>query len=100
MIDFTNVCAVIRKYRKLRSKTQEELAVYLDISTAQYANLEKGNSLLNIEQLAIIANTLKIPVIELTTGVIEDVDILDALKTAISELDKRVTYYENKLSKE
>jgi transcriptional regulator with XRE-family HTH domain len=96
MINFDNIGNVIRKYRKSRAKTQGDMAQYLDITMSQYANLEKGKSLLNIEQLACIANILMIPVVELTTGFTEDAEILEAMKVFVADLERKIAYYESK----
>ena len=56
---------VIRKYRKQRNLTQEEMAQRLGVTAPAVNKWENGNSLPDITLLAPIARLLRVPLDEL-----------------------------------
>ncbi len=56
---------VIRKYRKKRNMTQEEMAVRLDVTAPAVNKWETGNSMPDITLLAPIARLLQVSLEEL-----------------------------------
>lgn len=58
----------IRFFREQQNLTQEQMANQLGLSTNGYANLERGETRLNVERLEQIANVLGGDVTELMTG--------------------------------
>lgn len=58
----------IRFFREQQNLTQEQMANQLGLSTNGYANLERGETRLNVERLEQIANVLGVDVTELMTN--------------------------------
>lgn len=55
----------VRKSRKQSGLTQEQMAEKLDLSLTAYANLERGQTAMNLERLQQISEILDVDVMEL-----------------------------------
>ncbi len=94
----------IRKIRKARRLTQEQMALGMDISLTAYRDLEKGRTSIMNDNLSKIADILETSTEELVLGyrpvqsegrLIEDVQAeyggqIDVLKTRVADLEKLV----------
>ena len=58
--DYTSMGARIRKARKTRNLTQEQLAEACDLSTAHIGHIERGTRALSIESLITISDVLDV----------------------------------------
>ena len=67
-MDNTSIKNNIRKIRKARKLTQEEVAIQLGISLTAYRDLEKGNTSILNTNLHKIASLLETPTEELVLG--------------------------------
>ena len=103
-MDNSSIKDNIRKVRKARKLTQEELADRLDISLTAYRDLEKGNTNIVNSNVIRIAELLGTTTEELVLGyrpvqapgkLLEDVraeygDKIEVMKKRISDLEKLV----------
>ena len=103
-MDNSSIKDNIRKVRKARKLTQEELADKLDISLTAYRDLEKGNTNIVNSNVIRIAELLGTTTEELVLGyrpvqapgkLLEDVraeygDKIEVMKKRISDLEKLV----------
>jgi transcriptional regulator with XRE-family HTH domain len=69
----------VRKIREAKGVTKTHLSKQLHMSVMGYSHIEKGNTRLDVERLAVIANILNVEVsvfydIELTESVIEKIE--------------------------
>ncbi len=101
----------IRKIRKSRKVTQEQMALGMDISLTAYRDLEKGRTSIVNDNLAKIAYLLETSTEELVFGYrpvqadrskLEDVRAeydsqIEALRTRVADLGKQVRYLEESL---
>lgn len=91
----------LKKYRKLKGLSQEELALQINVVRQTVSKWEKGISLTDAELLTKIARTLEISVSELLGIKIDVTDgknELDLLTDEISKLNKYIEEYKKKLS--
>lgn len=79
---------VIRKYRKERNMTQEEMAYRLGVTTPAVNKWEKGNTYPDITMLAPIARLLNITLDELLS--FQEQITEEELKNYVQELDQRL----------
>lgn len=79
---------VIRKYRKERNMTQEEMAYRLGVTTPAVNKWEKGNTYPDITMLAPIARLLNITLDELLS--FQERITEEELKSYVQELDRRL----------
>ena len=79
---------VIRKYRKERNMTQEEMAYRLGVTTPAVNKWEKGNTYPDITMLAPIARLLNITLDELLSFREEITE--EELKNYVQEIDRRL----------
>lgn len=79
---------VIRKYRKERNMTQEEMAYRLGVTTPAVNKWEKGNSYPDIAMLAPIARLLNITLDELLS--FQEQITEEELKNYVKELERRL----------
>ena len=68
-VDYSVIGERLKKARKEKGMTQEELAEKLDISIAFLSRVERGNSKINLKGLTQICDILGIPEGEILTGV-------------------------------
>ncbi|WP_051610259.1 helix-turn-helix domain-containing protein [Terasakiella pusilla] len=54
--------AMIRTGRKNKEMTQEDLAAVVDLSVQAISNLERGETLPNLQSLVALSNALNIPI--------------------------------------
>ncbi len=101
----------IRKIRKARKLTQEQMALSMNISLTAYRDLEKGKTSIVNDNLSKIAELLDTSAEELALGYrpiqeggrqIEDVRAeyggqIDVLRTRVSDLEKLVKSLEDSL---
>ena len=59
---------VIRKYRKIRNLTQEEMAEVLEISATFYGGIERGRKRISIEKILLAYERLGLDPTYLLTG--------------------------------
>ncbi len=99
----------IRKIRKARRLTQEQMALGMDISLTAYRDLEKGRTSIMNDNLSKIADILETSTEELVLGyrpvqsegrLIEDVQAeyggqIDVLKTRVADHEKLVRSLED-----
>jgi transcriptional regulator with XRE-family HTH domain len=81
----------IRKIRKARRLTQEEMALQLGISVTAYRDLEKGNTSMLNSNIYRIADLLDTPTEEIVLGYrpsqAEGVSLMEVQKEYISRID-------------
>ncbi len=108
-MDNTTIKDNIRKIRKARKLTQEQMALSMDISLTAYRDLEKGKTSIINDNLTKIADLLDTSTEEIVLGYrpmqaegrqIEDVRAeyglqIDVLKTRVSDLEKLVKHLED-----
>lgn len=87
--DYVSLGARIRKARKARNLTQEQLAEACDLSTAHIGHIERGTRALSIESLITISHVLGVS----TDYLLLDIDISSAKKisnilSAVDNIDK------------
>lgn len=80
--------SIIRKYRKERNMTQEEMAYRLGVTTPAVNKWEKGNTYPDITMLAPIARLLNITLDELLS--FQEQITEEELKNYVQELDQRL----------
>ena len=111
-MDNTSIKNNIRKTRKARRLTQEEIATQLGISLTAYRDLEKGSTSILNTNLHKIASLLETPAEELVLGYrpsqIEAASLrevqqeysakIDTLERRISDLEKLVASNEDTIS--
>jgi transcriptional regulator with XRE-family HTH domain len=111
-MDNSSIKDNIRKVRKARKLTQEELADKLDISLTAYRDLEKGNTNIVNSNVIRIAELLGTTTEELVLGyrpvqapgkLLEDVraeygDKIEVMKKRISDLEKLVRSQEETIA--
>ena len=68
-IDYSVIGERLKKARKKKNITQEELAEKLDISIAFLSRVERGNSKINLKRLTQICEILNVSEGEILTGV-------------------------------
>ncbi len=61
-MEITKVASNIKKFRELKSFTQEYMANNLNISQAAYSKIEKGDTNLTLSKLDTIAKTLEVDI--------------------------------------
>ena len=111
-MDNSTIKENIRKIRKARKLTQEEMALQLGISITAYRDLEKGNTSILNGNLHRIASLLDTPAEEIVLGYrpsqaegtrLEEVQAeyssrIDVLQRRIQDLEKRVRSHEEVIS--
>ena len=60
-IDYFKLGERVRKYRKERGLTQDDLAERADISVTHMSHIETGNTKLSLEVLVKLSNALSVP---------------------------------------
>lgn len=108
VIDTKEIGERIKKLRKSRSMTQDELGIILGekttgkpLSRGQVSNLETGKRNLNIHQIKILADffNVSIETLGFESGEIETVDILERAKIIFEDknipMDEKQDLYEN-----
>lgn len=104
-VDYSVIGARLKKARKEKNITQEELSEKLDISIAFLSRVERGNSKINLRRLTQICNILDISEAEILTGVSSssntylDSDFAELLKGCSPET-KKLIYNVAKVIKE
>ena len=68
-VDYSVIGARLKKARKQKNITQEELAEKLDISIAFLSRVERGSSKINLRRLTQVCNILGVSEAEILTGV-------------------------------
>ena len=95
-IDYEIIGERIKKLRKERGLTQEELADEMDVSIAYLSRIERGNSHINLKRIFEICNFLYAYLGELLMGVSSeeknylDKEIADILKKCNQEKQKLI----------
>lgn len=95
-IDYSVIGERLKKARKEKNMTQEELAEKLDISIAFLSRVERGNSKINLKRLTQICEILDIPEGEILTGVSSksqnylDAEFAELLKNCTSDQQKLI----------
>ena len=86
--DYISLGKRIRKSRKLKNLTQEQLAELCDLSTAHIGHIERGTRALSIESLVLIAQELDVSTDYLLFDVINNKDRnLTALLSSLSTIE-------------
>ena len=68
-IDYSIIGQRIKKARKAKSLTQEQLAEKIDVSIAFLSRIERGNSQINLKRLNQICEILGVTEVEILNGV-------------------------------
>ena len=95
-VDYTIIGERLKKARKEKGMTQEELAEKLDISIAFLSRVERGNSKINLKRLTQVCEILGIPEGEILTGVSNksqnylDAEFAELLKNCSAEKQKLI----------
>mgnify|MGYP002673348317 CR=1 FL=1 len=79
-MDYYAIGQRIRKYRKAKGLSQEQLAEIVDISTTHMSHIETGNTKLSLQVFADLAEALQVNV--------------DSLLTDVNEASKQRVYQE------
>ena len=79
-MDYYAIGQRIRKYRKAKGLSQEQLAEMVDISTTHMSHIETGNTKLSLQVFADLAEALQVSV--------------DSLLTDVNMTNKQQTYQE------
>lgn len=79
-MDYYAIGQRIRKYRKAKGLSQEQLAEIVDISTTHMSHIETGNTKLSLQVFADLAEALQVNV--------------DSLLTDVNMTNKQQTYQE------
>ncbi len=86
--DYISLGERIRKSRKLKNLTQEQLAELCELSTAHIGHIERGTRALSIESLVLIARTLEVSTDYLLFDVINNKDRnFAALLSSLSKIE-------------
>lgn len=98
-MDYYAIGQRIRKYRKVKGLSQEQLAEIVDISTTHMSHIETGNTKLSLQVFADLAEALQVNVDSLLNDVImpnkqqtyqEIMDILDQCTPAQAQALKEI----------
>ena len=95
-IDYSVIGERLKKARKEKNITQEELAEKLDISIAFLSRVERGSSKINLRRLTQVCNILGVSESEILTGVSGDSksyldsDFAELLNTCSPETKKLI----------
>ena len=79
-MDYYAIGQRIRKYRKVKGLSQEQLAEIVDISTTHMSHIETGNTKLSLQVFADLAEALQVNV--------------DSLLNDVNMVNKQQTYQE------
>lgn len=86
----------LRQQRKLKGKTQKELAELLNVRRATYGEYERGNNLPPIDKLVIIADALNVSIDYLVgTEEKKNLDLVNALEVVKENLTTGNAYVRN-----
>ena len=80
-MDYYAIGQRIRKYRKAKGLSQEQLAEIVDISTTHMSHIETGNTKLSLQVFADLAEALQVSV--------------DSLLYDVNSTNKQLAYQEN-----
>lgn len=87
----------LRNQRKLKGKTQNELAELLNVQRATYGEYERGNNLPPIDKLVIIADALNVSIDYLVgTKEKQNIDIVETLEVVKENLTTKRAFIGNK----
>ncbi|MFR2534254.1 MAG: helix-turn-helix domain-containing protein [Clostridia bacterium] len=95
-IDYTVIGERLKKARKAKKLTQEDLAEQLDVSIAFLSRIERGSSQVNLKRLTQICEILEISEGDILNGVSSksnkylDSEFADLLKNCSSEKQKLI----------
>ena len=95
-LDYTIIGQRLKKARKAKKMTQEELAEKLDVSIAFLSRIERGNSQVNLKRLVQICEILEVRPGEILNGVSSkssqylDSEFASLLKDCSSEQQKLI----------
>ena len=95
-LDYTIIGQRLKKARKAKKMTQEELAEKLDVSIAFLSRIERGNSQVNLKRLVQICEILEVSPGEISNGVSSkssqylDSEFASLLKDCSSEQQKLI----------
>ena len=73
-MDYCKIGQQIRKFRKMRGLSQEELAEIINISTTHMSHIETGNTKLSLPVLVDLANALGVSTDTLLEGHCHSID--------------------------
>lgn len=96
-MNYTLLGNQIRKQRKLKKYTLEQLAEKLDVSTTFIGQIERAKGIPSLETLVKIANTLEISVDSLLFGSMNEKSANTYFIEQINELTKNFTQKEKEL---
>lgn len=86
----------LRNQRKLKGKTQNELAELLNVKRATYGEYERGNNLPPIDKLVIIADALNVSIDYLVgTEEKQNIDLVETLEVVKESLTTEKAYINN-----
>lgn len=71
-VDFSIIGSRIKKARKAKNMTQEDLAEKMDVSIAFLSRIERGSSQINLKRLSQVCNILDITEGEILNGTTSD----------------------------
>lgn len=96
----------LRQQRKLKGKTQKELAELLNVRRATYGEYERGNNLPPIDKLVIIADALNVSIDYLVGNeekkIVDIAEVLEVVKENLTtgnaylrntKLDRKISDY-------
>ena len=95
-LDYTIIGQRLKKARKAKKMTQEELSEKLDVSIAFLSRIERGNSQVNLKRLVQICEILEVSPGEILNGVSSkssqylDSEFASLLKDCYSEQQKLI----------
>ena len=90
LISYKTIGRNIRAARKAKSLTQEQTAELMKISVLHYGRLERGERPASLEQIAQIAQTLRVPLSSLLNGCVVEEDFASKPDDSAQALGKAV----------
>ncbi len=96
-MDYKSLGENIRKYRKAKGYTLEQLAELLDVSTTFIGQIERAKGIPSLETLVKIANTLEVSADTLLFGILNEKASDAHFIGQVSELTKNFSSKEKEL---
>ncbi|MGN0990840.1 MAG: helix-turn-helix domain-containing protein [Candidatus Ventricola sp.] len=90
IVSYKTIGQNIRAARKEAGLTQEQIAERLKMSQLHFGRLERGERPASLEQIALIAQTLRVPLASLLNGCVMEEDFATAPDDSAQALGKSV----------
>ena len=90
IVSYKTIGQNIRAARKAAGLTQEQIAEQLRMSQLHFGRLERGERPASLEQIALIAQTLRVPLASLLSGCVMEEDFASEPDDSAQALGKSV----------